>query len=170
MFAVAHDPITDREALHAETQLGYTTNIAIPQRQRLVQLAPHRLHRSHQPIRAHLVQHQAHLVRLLAGLVHPVRLAELHEHPLGAGGNQGSGGVIEKLAWPRAGSGHLGQLGGALSKVLEDLLHTRIYIEPLIRAYMGADLIRSFTALISRTNTVFPLSDRPAKSCRLNGS
>ena len=98
MLAIAHNPVAYREAFHAETQLHDTPHVAVSGRQRLVQLALHRLHRSHKPIRAHFVQHHAHLVRLLASLVQPVRLAELHQHALGARGNQGSGGVNEKLA------------------------------------------------------------------------
>jgi hypothetical protein len=60
---------------------------------------------------------------LLTGLVDKIRLAELHQHALGAGGDQGMACLDQKLPALDAQDRNLGYLGGAGFERLEDLFH-----------------------------------------------
>lgn len=93
VLAVANQAVADRKASDAAADLGQHADVAVTQRQRLIQLALHRLQCAGQAIGAHLVQHQAHLVRLLARLIQPVGVAELDQHAFGACRDQRGGGV-----------------------------------------------------------------------------
>ena len=80
-----------------------TPDVAVAERQRLIELVAHGFERRHQAVRADLVEHHAHLVRLLARLVDQAGLAEIDQHALGAGRDQRAGGADEHV--PSAGLG-----------------------------------------------------------------
>ena len=73
--------------------LEHDADVAVAQRQRLVELAAHRLERGHQAVGAHLVEHLPDLVGLLARLVEQVGLAEVDQHALLSGGPLGAGAL-----------------------------------------------------------------------------
>ena len=68
-------------------------DLAIAQGQGLLQLVAHRGQGRRQAVGPDLVQYLAHLVRLLAGLLQGIGLAEVDQHAFGAGGDQGAGGA-----------------------------------------------------------------------------
>ena len=126
MLAVAHHPVTHGPSVHARPDLGHPADIAVAKRQGLVELAQHRIDGGGHAVGAGLVEHHAHLVRLLAGLVDPAGLAELHQHAFGAGGNKGAGGVDEQLTGAHPRRRHLGQPGGAVFQALQYLFQTEV--------------------------------------------
>ena len=80
---VRDDPVTGRQSLDRVARLDHGADIAVAQRNRLIQFRANRVDRRGQTVRAHLLKRLAHLVRLLPRLVDPVRLAEFQQHPLG---------------------------------------------------------------------------------------
>jgi len=109
--------------LHVRCKPPVKANIAIPQRQRLLQLAAHRLHRRHQTIGPHLLSHLLDLVRLLAGLLERIGLAKVHQHALGPGRDQRACSADQQRAAADTRTGDFGQLGAAVFQILVDLFH-----------------------------------------------
>ena len=123
VLAVRYDAVADRESLHPGAKPRHHSHVAIAQGQRLVELALHRLQRGGQAVGAHLLQHHAHLVRLLACLVQPVGLAELDQHAFGAYRHQRPAGSDKYLRALDGGAWNLGDFGGASFKTLKNLFH-----------------------------------------------
>jgi len=84
--------------------LEHPPDVAVAECQRLVELALHGLERGRHPVRAHLLEHLPHFVRLLAHLVDERAAAEVHQHPLRAGRDQRHrGGRSAASRWRRPG-------------------------------------------------------------------
>ena len=124
VLAVRDHALADREALDPGAHLEHPADVAVAERQRLVELALHGLERGGHAVRAHLLEHLADLVRLLAHLLEQRAAAEVHQHPLGAGGDQRDGGADQQGARAGGRAGHLRDRGRAVAEALEDLLHS----------------------------------------------
>ena len=101
-------------AMPSTMSRGHYAYVAVAHGQRLAQHVAHRLQRGHQPVGADLVQHHAHLVGLLAGLVDQTSLAEVHQHALGAGRDQRVGTADQQLATASAWTRDFGDFGSAV--------------------------------------------------------
>ncbi len=124
--AVGGDAVARHEAGDALARRHHPADIAVAERQRLIELVAHRLQRRDQPVGRQLVQHLAHLFGLLARLVDQVRLAEVHQHALGARRHQRAARTDQQLPRPGLRTGNLGHLGRAVAKVLQDLFQDAI--------------------------------------------
>ena len=126
MLAVGCDTVADRETGDAGADLDHPARIAVAERQRLIELVAHGLDGRQQAVRPHLVEHHAHLVRLLPRLVDQAALAEIHEHALGARRNEGSRGANEDVPSAEPRGWRFGDLGRASAQVLQNLLHAAL--------------------------------------------
>jgi hypothetical protein len=121
--AVRYHPVADLETRDAGADLDHLADVAVAERQRLVELGGHRLVGWDEAVGTHLVHDLAHLVRLLARLVDQVGAAEFDQHALGPGGDQRSPRADAQMAGAHARGRHLDQLGLAVLEVLEHLEH-----------------------------------------------
>jgi hypothetical protein len=75
----------------------------------LIELDVHRIQCGERPIGAGLHQHLLNHVWLLAGLVDPAAVTEVHQHAFGTERNQRAGAADEQQAWATAGEGSTGR-------------------------------------------------------------
>jgi hypothetical protein len=123
VLAVRDHALAHREPVDAGAHLEHPPDVAVAERQRLVELALHGLERGGHAVRAHLLEHLAHLVRLLAHLVEQRTTAEVDQHPLGARRDQRKAGADQQGAGTGGGAGDVRDEGLAVPEALEDLLH-----------------------------------------------
>ncbi len=123
MGAVGDHPVAHLEAADAGADLDHHARVAVAEGNGLVELGQHRAHGGPDPVGAELVQHLAHLVGLLPGLVYEARAPELQQHALRAGGDEGVAGADQQVPGTHEGNGHGLDPGLALPEVLEYLLH-----------------------------------------------
>lgn len=97
MLAVGDYPVAGSEARNTRAGLQHRPDIAVAERQRLVELVEHGFERRRQPVDPDLVERLAHLVGLLARLADEAGLTEIDQHPLRAGGNQRVGSADQHL-------------------------------------------------------------------------
>ena len=125
MITVGGHPITDVESTDPLAHFQHRADIAVTQRYRLVQFGLDGLNGGHQAVGANLVQHHFYLVGLLSGLIDPVGLAEVLQHALGAGGDDGAGCTDQQGAGFGGGGWRFDDLSNAGMEILEDLFHKR---------------------------------------------
>lgn len=121
--AVRHDPVADLEALHARPHGVHRSDVAVAQRNRLVQLRADRAERGGQAIGGNLVEHHLDLFRLLPRLGQQRGAAEVHQHAFGAGGDQrGPRRGNDRARTGRHARG-LHDIGRARAEILQNLSH-----------------------------------------------
>ena len=122
VLPVRSDPVAEREAADPGADVEHGTDVAVAQRQRLVELCAHRLVGRGETVGAHLLDDLFHPFRLLAGLVDQVCAPELEQHPLGAGRDQRAAGPNQELPRTAARRGNVFEQRAAGPQILENLL------------------------------------------------
>lgn len=84
MRAIRHDALPDGEAANVGADLRDPADVAIAERDHLVELAAYGLQSRQNAVGAHLVEHLTDLLGLLPGLVDPPRAPEFNEHAFGS--------------------------------------------------------------------------------------
>lgn len=126
MVPIADHPVPNLEPrLQTRPDLGDNAHIAIAQGQGRIELGEDGIDGRHEPVGLDLVDDHLDLVGLLPRLLQVIALAEIDEHALGPGGDQGGGGFYEKLMTGRQGAGFVDQFGCAVFKILEDLFQAK---------------------------------------------
>ena len=105
------------------TCLDHLADIAVTQRDWLIELGLHCVHSRRQTVSLHLLDGLAHLVGLLTGLVDPVGLAKVQQHLFGTDRDQAGARADQHLPCPATGRGHIGHGDRAILEALDDLSH-----------------------------------------------
>src|SRR5690606_12185034 len=87
MRTIRGNAISDTEPTHTRPDLNDLTDIAVAERERLIQLAAHRVERSPQTVRPDALENHTDPLRLESGLLQQICPSELHERPFGPGGH-----------------------------------------------------------------------------------
>ena len=122
MLPVGNHTIADRDAAHSSARIHYDADIAIAERQRLVQLIENGFDCRQNPIGSGLVEDHLHFVRLLACFFDQAGFAEFNEHALGTRRHKRTGRTDQHLAARERGTRNVGDLSDPSSKVLQNLL------------------------------------------------
>lgn len=129
MVPVADHPVTNLEpGLQRRPHFRDNAHVAIPERQRRIELGKDGIDGRHEAVGLDLVDDHLDLVGLLPGLLQVVALAEVDEHAFGSGGDQGGGSFYEELMTGGGGAGFVDQFGCAVFEILKDLFHDSIII------------------------------------------
>ena len=89
VVSVGGDAVADLEFGDAASDVDDGPHVAVAEGEGLAQLVEDGLEGRHQSVGAYFIEDLFDFVRLLAGLVDEVGLAELHEHAFGAQGDEG---------------------------------------------------------------------------------
>jgi hypothetical protein len=126
---IGNHTITGSEFLHPSPDFEDPSAVAIPKREWLVEFRHYRTNCRKDAVGTNLLQNLAYLVRLLAGLLEPSRLAEFDEHPLGACRNQRDPGRDKNVPRANDGTRNLDQPHIPGTEVLEKLFrHLRPFM------------------------------------------
>ena len=90
MRPIACHPIPGCKSDDSGPHFQDNPRIAVPKRDRLIQLVENSLHRGHQSVGSYLIHNLLYFLWLLPDLLEPTRLSEINHHPLSSRGNQSS--------------------------------------------------------------------------------
>ena len=121
--AVRHDALPYREAGDVLAHVHDDADIAVPERQRLVQLAEDGLEGGNEAVGPDLVPHLPDPVRLGTRFPQQRRLPEADEHAFGTGRHERRRGADQKMAALDPRARNLGHFRSPRPEVLQDLLH-----------------------------------------------
>jgi hypothetical protein len=131
VLAVARDAIADRESSHASPDGDHLADIAVSERERLVELVEDGLDRRHDAVGLHLVEHHPHLVGLLARLLDPPSLPKLDHHALSANRDERARCANQQVAASCPWTWNICDFCRASSERLKNLLHAG-FLGPVI--------------------------------------
>ena len=121
--------------------------VAVAERNGLIELGVDGLEGGGEAVGAHLLENHADFIGLLARLVDPAGLAEIEQHALGAGGDEGGAGADPELIGSGGGTGDFGERSGAVAQRLKDLEHGKVKGSGLFGALSGPTTYREQAAV-----------------------
>lgn len=114
--AVRENPVSDGKSGHVRSDFEHSSDVAITEGNRLIELVCYGFERGEESVRADFIQHLTDFLWLLPGLAQPARFAEFLQHPFGAGRNQRGRCLDQQTTGPNLRARHFDELSFASSE------------------------------------------------------